>query len=176
MKRVENQSWARNGMRRKPGRSRVRHPRCEGCLSEKIKTGWIGHRRVLTPIPEIALSYREVNGDGGLFVTIDHDGRKKQLVDTTQLKQPFAGNFTIWSIGLRMVYEFRRAADAMQDRYPCDGMPHSVCLCAIASPRQERKFHPWDGGAVICSIGSGSHDEFWSSFHRKIDRAPWATA
>ena len=176
MKRVENQSWARNGMRREHGRSRVRRPRCEGCLSEKIKTGWIGRRRVLTPIPEIALSYREVNGGDGLFVTINHDGRKKHLVDTTQLKQPFAGNFTIWSIGLRMVYEFRRAADAMQDRYPCDGMPHSVCLCAIASPRQERKFHPWDGGAVICSIGSGSHDEFWSSFHRKIDRAPWATA
>ena len=173
MKRGENQSWARSGMRREHGRSRIRHPRCEGYLSEKTKTGWIGHRRILTPIPEVALSYREVNGGDGLFVTINHDGRKKHLVDTAQLKQPFAGNFTIWSIGLRMVTEFRSAADAMYDRYPCEaGGRNIVCLCAIATPRQERRFQPWDGGAVICPIGSGSHDEFRSDFYRKIGYAP----
>jgi hypothetical protein len=174
---VENQSWARNGMRRETGRSRVRHPRCEGCLSEKIKTGWIGHRRILTPIPEVALSYREVNGDGDMFVTINHDGREMLLVDTESPNRLYAGHSTMLTIGMHIVMAFQSAASAMNDRYPCDiGMPHSVCLCAIAPPRRERRFRPWDGGAVICSIGSGSHDEFWSGFHRGVERAPWATA
>ena len=175
MKKGENQSWARNGIKCRPKSkaSRFRHPpRCEGYLSEKIKTGWIGRRRILTPIREIVPSFRESADGEDFFVTIKHDGQEKRLVDTEQLSQPFAGNFTIWSIGLRIVSAFRSTAYAMDDLYPCDpGMGRIVCLCAIATPRQERRFQPWDGGAVICSIGSGSLDEFRSGFYRRLGYA-----
>ena len=173
MKKGEKQSWARNGIQRRSKASRFRHPpRCEGYLSEKIKNGWIGRRRILTPIREIVPSFRESADGEDFFVTIKHGGQEKHLVDTEQHSPQFVRDFTMWVIGLRIVSAFRSTACAMNDLYPCEtGMGHMVCLCAIATPRQKRIYQPWDGGAVICSIGSGSLDEFRTAFYRRLGTA-----